>query len=217
MLCKFEPKKLQIMKTKLLLFTIGTGLFIGCQNGPQTNNNPENNTTTTSSSTPVDTVSKIDNSNFNVSISPETEELLKNLKVEKDEFKQLSFYEHKKQPKGWCNDVSIYIVREGAEMFGRLKIKYNAEDWLFVENVQFLCDDVPVTYIPATSWEHDNSGGEVFEYNDAVITNDIKPIIESIINAKKVKIRCNGDQYYDDRTMSEGEKNRLKEMYEILY
>ena len=76
MLCKFESKKLQIMKTKILLFTIGAGLFIGCQNGQQTNNNPENNTTTTSSSTPVDTVSKIDNSNFNVSISPETEELL---------------------------------------------------------------------------------------------------------------------------------------------
>jgi hypothetical protein len=102
-------------------------------------------------------------------------------------------------------------------MFGRIKIRYNAEDWLFIENVQFLCDDVPVSYISDTSWEHDNSGGEIFEYNDAVVTSDVRLIIEKIITSKKVKMRYNGDKYYDDRTLSENEKGRIKEVYSILY
>lgn len=139
------------------------------------------------------------------------------LKEKKDDFKGSSFYEHKKTPTGWNSDVRLYIVKsnEYNEYFYRLRISYKSDDWLFMNEAIFLCDGKKYI-LSLTDADRDNDGGEIYEYWDKPVNNYSKKIIEAIVNAKEVKMRYNGDQYYSERILKSSELNRIKEVYSCL-
>lgn len=142
------------------------------------------------------------------------EKSIKSFKKKKDEFKGVTFYNNY-EPYGYANYVKIYLVNLGGKINGRFEVGYTNNDWLFVKNYQFLCDGKRYEYTPRKI-ERDNSGGSVFEYSDDPYTKAIKDIVEAIVSSKNVTMRYNGDQFYHDRKISDKEKLRLKEMYNIL-
>lgn len=142
--------------------------------------------------------------------------LLKGLTTSKDEFKKLTFYKNYSNSY-FANAVFIYLVEgNDGQINGRFKIEYTADDWLFIKNYSFLCDDKVFDFIPEYDIERDNSGGDIFEYSDNYYSPQINKIVKAIITSKVTKIRCHGRQYYDDRVITQKEKTLLTKMYEIL-
>ncbi len=142
--------------------------------------------------------------------------LLKGLTANKDEFKQVTFYKNHNNS-NYSNTVSIYLVEnKKGDINGRFQIEYTSDDWLFIKDYSFLCDGEVYKFIPENSIERDNSEGEVYEYSDDVYSPQINKIVKAIITSKVVKLRHNGNQYYDDRVITKSEKEKLKKMFEIL-
>lgn len=82
----------------------------------------------------------------------------------------------------------------------RLKLQYCADDWLFIEKIQFLIDGNLFKIIPQEV-KRDNNGGKIWEWCDEPI--DDKDFVDALENAKSIKIKLIGDNYNDIMTLSE--------------
>jgi hypothetical protein len=132
-----------------------------------------------------------------------------------DDFKKLCFYRHKNNSKYRnSNDFGIYIGESENDYYLRLKIQYFAEDWLFVNSVQVKAD-TSVFEIPVEAFETDHDGGEIWEWSDTEVDTYLLSILETISQAKTVKIRFNGRQYYKERILSPAKIKALKEVLSI--
>ena len=70
----------------------------------------------------------------------------------------------------------------------------------FIRNVKFNCDGKVFTYIPdEVNRDNDSS---IWEWFDERVTAENEPLFQAIANASKVKMKINGDQYYDERVLS---------------
>ena len=91
------------------------------------------------------------------------------------------------------------------------KLCYTSEDWLFIRNVKFNCDGKVFTYIPdEVNRDNDSS---IWEWFDERVTAENEPLFQAIANASKVKMKINGDQYYDERVLSNKERYYIKQAY----
>ncbi|WP_338813444.1 hypothetical protein V9L05_18840 [Bernardetia sp. Wsw4-3y2] len=146
----------------------------------------------------------------------EADKLLSNLRVSKDDMKDLSFYESKLTPKYIdVNNLYCYIVEhKTGEPTLRLKIQYAADDWLFVKSYLIKIDEQKFNFIP-NEVKRDNSGGKIWEWSDDLIKEDKIEIIKAISEAKSVKIRYIGSDYYHDRNLSSKEIKAVKEILTV--
>jgi hypothetical protein len=113
------------------------------------------------------------------------------------------------------SDLQLYIVTaKGAAPTLRLVITYVAEDWLFVQKYFIKTDSASYTIDPGSrfSIERDNSGGKIWEWHDAVVTDAQLPMLHELSKAKRATLRYEGKQYYKDRTVSAAELGRLREV-----
>lgn len=147
-------------------------------------------------------------------ISDETIQKLKALKETKDEFKGVSFYELK-NVSVLGSFIRIYLVKNETSLYGRLKIQYQGDDWLFIERIDFVCDGKNYSITP-DQIDRDNGSGSVWEWSDEILNDDTKKIISAIIDSKETKMRYTGKQYIKDRVISDKEKKNLKLVYDIL-
>jgi hypothetical protein len=132
-----------------------------------------------------------------------------------DEFKKLCFYRHKNNSKFRnSNDFGIYISESENDYYLRLSIQYLSDDWLFVTSVQVKAD-TSVFEIPVEDFERDNDAGEIWEWSDTEVNSYLLSELESISQAKTVKIRFNGRQYYGERTLPPAKIKALKEVLSI--
>jgi hypothetical protein len=116
-----------------------------------------------------------------------------------DDFKKLCFYRHKNNSKYRnSNDFGIYI--------GESENDYNS--------VQVKAD-TSVFEIPVEAFETDHDGGEIWEWSDTEVDTYLLSILETISQAKTVKIRFNGRQYYKERILSPAKIKALKEVLSI--
>ena len=114
----------------------------------------------------------------------------KNFREKKDEFSDFAWVEHKTTtPYRNRNSIHLSFQKDnnGNVQNLRFVIQYEADDWLFIRNMIFNIDGDNVTFIP----------------------NDVER--EKIANAKSVKVKFNGDQYYDTRTMSSKQIEAFKQ------
>jgi len=145
-------------------------------------------------------------------------ELLKYFRVEKDEFSSLK--ESKYIPK----DAPIYINANGlycdfdAYDSGsktpvpnnfRFHFQYFAKDWLFIESLTFNIDDEIFTYTP-DKIERDNSGGDVWEWFNDPINSSSKEIVLALAKCKSAKIKINGQQYHEEKTVTKAQIQSIK-------
>lgn len=137
-------------------------------------------------------------------------------RVEKDDFEKITWYATKSL-KEWNNQNSIdlYIwVDDNWDVLPRLRIRYYGDDWLFVNNYQFLFWENVLTYTP---WkvERDNAWWMVWEWSDTFIWADEWKIINWITSYDNPTIRYNWSKYRDDREITQKEVNALKDMKEL--
>lgn len=140
------------------------------------------------------------------------------LKVKGDEFSNSVVYRHPSSPKFInYNGFFLYYTKSNenskeATLF--LRTQYRADDWLFCESAKVSIDgDVYTTNF--IDWERDNDGGYIFEWSTE--KNPSFNLLIKILNSKTAKIRFNGDKYYDDRSITNEQKNALKQVVKSYY
>lgn len=132
------------------------------------------------------------------------------LKKTYDEFQDIYWYQSMSSPR-YRNSNAFYIyfgVQNGSKTPLRLVMQYYSSDWLFIKEAKISIDGTVYT-ISNTQWERDNDS-DIWEWSDEPL-ND-RSLIEKIIKSKSAFIRYEGNQYYDNRTISSSQKLALKQI-----
>lgn len=146
----------------------------------------------------------------------------KNMRSNHDDIRELTWYYDKATPKYTNrNNLHLYFGKTPQNSFIlRFVIQYTADDWLFIERYTIKTDNN--TYNINTEYgevKKDNGSGSVWEWYDTQMNSTLYDIVKDIISSKSVKLRCNGSQYYKDRTITDQEKKSLQNVldaYEAL-
>lgn len=95
----------------------------------------------------------------------------------------------------------------------RFVMQYEADDWLFIKDCVFNIDGYNYTYIPR-KMERDHDS-RIWEWFDDPVDMDNINLVRKIANAKSVKVKLNGRQYYDTRTIKPKEISSIKKTLEF--
>ena len=89
-------------------------------------------------------------------------------------------------------------------------MNYTSRRWLFIESAKANIDGsiVDMNY---GEFLRDNDS-EIWEWIDVVVTPQIRETLERIAGSKSTIIRFDGQQYYDDFTVTEKDKQAIRDM-----
>ena len=149
--------------------------------------------------------------------TPQIKELKKKFRIKKDEFDEnnLVWYEPKSAP-NFRNANGFYCyfgTKNGTPNVLRIVHQYSADDWLFIQSYKFSIDGKAYSYTPS-DMKTDNDNG-IWEWSDEVVDSEIKEILIALINCKSAKIRLEGRQYYDTKTITTSQIKSIKESVEL--
>ena len=143
------------------------------------------------------------------------------LRINKDEFKpDVVFYFPDKAPKYRnTNWMFPYLGKSGNSVYLRYVIQYEADDWLFIENVKVKTkyEDGSEKIIDLFSgyFDRDNESARIWEWTDIEVSEFMYQNLMDIYNAKSAKIRFQGRQYYKERNMTSNEFKALKNVINV--
>jgi len=109
---------------------------------------------------------------------------------------------------------------QGDSVWLRLVCDYTADDWIFFEKITFAVDEE--RYYKLFNYRdvtRDNAWGDIWEYVDIEVGEEEIKLLTEIANSEKTIVRFEGDDYYDDFTVSKKDKEAIKQMllvYEAL-
>ena len=111
------------------------------------------------------------------------------------------------------NGIFCYFLMIDEEpLIFRLVFQYYSTEWLFIRNIIFNIDGENI--VVTQDMERDcGYGGHIWEWFDAPYDCDME-FIEKLGNAKSVKLKLNGSQYYDTRTLTSKQIQSIKDTYE---
>ena len=146
----------------------------------------------------------------------------KSFNQKKDEFSTKTWIEPKSAPKYRNrNGVYCYFSTEDGKAGSNLRFvfQYYADDWLFIKSMIFNIDDEIITITP--DMETDNGDGMIWEWFDLKVSKYssdgiTEDLIKKIANAQSVKVKMNGRQYYDTRTLSKEQIKSIKDTYDYF-
>lgn len=139
---------------------------------------------------------------------------LGNMKTTKDEIKGITWIGHKKAPI-LTRYISAYFGAKNESTTNyplRLKLQYYGDDWLFVRSVTIKADE-KIYELGRLSFERDHSSGSVWEWIDMPVKDH--QMLTALMTAKKVIIRFDGKQYYDDFLVPKEQQAQLREVYDV--
>lgn len=118
------------------------------------------------------------------------------------------------------NRVSVYISKISDLMWLRMKMSYTGDDWIFFENAYLSYDGNTkgISFDKYKEKESDNSGGEVWEWIDIAVEDDLLEFLRAMVNGKSVKMRLSG-KYSKTRDLSVNEIKAIKDVllaYDVL-
>lgn len=141
------------------------------------------------------------------------EKELKSFKKNEDEFEGSAFYRDPRTPYySNVNFIYPYIGKKENQYWLRLKFQYTSDDWLFIERAILMIDGEK--YTVTGNWERDNNS-DIWEWLDLSVEENELLILEKLVNSKDAKVRYEGRQYHNDRTISSNEKSIIKKTLEI--
>lgn len=141
---------------------------------------------------------------------------LANLSKDYDEFQQVAFYKSKITANSYYpKDLYCYIVKPNSgDPYLRLVIRYWADDWLFIKSYHLIVDSQDY-YITASDNEvvqHVTSGGDITETLDRLVDTYEYGTLKTVSVGKVVKMRFNGEHYYDDIAIGYNQKLAIKQV-----
>lgn len=118
------------------------------------------------------------------------------------------------------NLTSIYIGEQGSQVWLRLKMSYNGDDWIFFEKayLSYGGDTREISFDKYQDKKTDNSGGEVWEWIDVSVSGYLIPYLRQLANSSDAKMRLSG-KYSKTRNLSQNERRAILDVldgYEAL-
>lgn len=102
--------------------------------------------------------------------------------------------------------------REDRGPWLRAKFHYEAEDWLFVDQILLVADDYRLES-ENVGFQRDHSSGTIWEWMDVSATDGkYYEALSAIANADEATIRFNGRQYYSDFDIPEKQQQLTKDI-----
>lgn len=145
------------------------------------------------------------------------------MRIKEDAIAGITWFTDKSSPNYLnTNAFYAYIGRDiNYKAWLRLIIRYCGDDWLFINKIIINVDgeNYQITENEYDEFKSDNSGGQVWEYVDRKVTDSEYEIIKKVSESTKANVRFSGKQYYKDITISQQQKQALKnivELYEIF-
>lgn len=103
---------------------------------------------------------------------------------------------------------AYFALENGKPVNLRIVLQYTSDDWLFIQSCIFNVDGSVYTYTP-TDMQTDNGivddESKIWEWFDESLSGMDYSTFEAIGNAKVVKMKLNGRQYYDSRRLTKSE------------
>lgn len=157
----------------------------------------------------------------------QAEALLGGMRVEEDRVRGINFYYPSTMnfySDGWAADISCfvmpYIGKDDSSSWLRLIYNYTADDWIFFKKITIMADGEKYyktfNYYDIT---RDNESGDIWEYIDVEPSDADIDMLWAIANSEETIVRFEGDEYYDDYTVTASNKQGIKEAlmaYEAL-
>lgn len=127
-----------------------------------------------------------------------------------DRIENVAWYRDKTSPRFTnYNGFFLYIgKKEGGTPVLRLRVQYNADDWLFIQSFFVVADGRRFDYDPA-AFERDNSS-EIWEWYDEIATQRDLNMVRAVIASREAVIRFTGRQYRRDKIITAGQKAALQ-------
>ena len=140
----------------------------------------------------------------------ELDKLSKKFNQKKDEFSNKTWIFPNNKPKYRNRNATYcYFMKQNNEVRNfRFVFQYVNSDWLFIKDLIFNIDGKVFEY-RRLDFNTDCSGGQIWEWCDLQLS-DID-LIRSLENAKSIKIKMNGDKYYDTRTLNSATITSIQE------
>lgn len=144
---------------------------------------------------------------------------LSKMKKEVDTIENVTWYQDRSSPRYTnYNGFYIYFGKEsGSEPSLRLRVQYNADDWLFIQSFFVVADGQRFDY-DSVEFKTD-SNSEIWEWYDKNASSSDLKMVTAVAAARNAVIRFNGLQYRRDRTITAAEKAALRNVldaYKVL-
>jgi len=138
--------------------------------------------------------------------------LLRTLEKKTDDFNGITFYKHPTEPHYADTRTYFlpYLAKKDDRVWMRFQAHYTSDSWLFVKSLSFNIDG-QVHRFPNADWKRDNDS-EIWEWADVSVDKSLEELLLQIANSKKTIARFDGQQYYDNVTVSAGDKQAIKDM-----
>ena len=115
-----------------------------------------------------------------------------------------------------ANDFQLYLGEVNGQFWPRVRIQFCAENWLFIESYIISVDGTNYNFNPSyDDIKRDNDNGIVWEWYDFYPTNSNLKMMQEVVDSEKTILRHQGDIYYEDRIISNQEKQSIKNILDI--
>ena len=202
----------------LIIITIGCGIILSsCQSRVKNSSFSNNTDTVDTNMESVDSTCIIEEQKRIAAEEArlqarkaELDNLSKNFNQKKDEFSNKTWIFPNNKPKYRNRNATYcYFMKQNNEVRNfRFVFQYVNSDWLFIKDLIFNIDGKIFEY-RRLDFNTDCSGGQIWEWCDLQLS-DID-LIRSLENAKSIKIKMNGDKYYDTRTLNSATITSIQE------
>jgi hypothetical protein len=135
---------------------------------------------------------------------------LQKMSKKTDKVEGVDWYRDKSSPAHTnYNGFFVYLGKRASQPPQiRLRVQYNADDWLFIESFLIVADGKRFEY-PAATFERDNDS-EIWEWYDEPASESDLRMIRAVIESKEALMRLNGRQYRKDKPITAPQKAALR-------
>lgn len=111
--------------------------------------------------------------------------------------------------------LSLNITIDSGVVYPFMRVKYEAEDWLFVERFSTSADGIKWES-PKVEFKRDNGYGKIWEWFTSRVDNQKIKMLTDMATAENSVVRFYGQNYYSDYTMTSKQKEELSQLLQLL-
>ncbi len=150
----------------------------------------------------------------------ESKDLLATLAISKDDMKGLAWHRDK-AAKQWVLGKYLKLYFGINESKGapslmplRMQLQYEGEDWIFARTLLIKVGGKVYNLMPE-NWNHENSGGTVWESCDVPLSMEDPELLAAIASADEVKVRFEGRSSYSDFIVPKAQLAAAKRVHAV--
>ena len=142
--------------------------------------------------------------------------LKKHIYTSEDELEGITWYKAKLDKRQYKTRIVTYFGKQkSGSPWHRMKIRYYADDWLFISSFFVVVDGKRYTF-KKVDFERDNGSGSIWEWNDRPVKKKELIMLKHIIDSDSAVVRFQGKLYHADYTITRDEKLAIQHVLDAF-